>query len=289
MLKPTGPYKIAAAGAFFTDPIRLETYAKDGSHRELPVAFWYPADCKTACPLVVFSHGGYGVKTSNRTLYEELASHGYLVCAMDHSYQCFSTRNSKGKKIGINAGFLKETMRDDPNKRPEESFQLHKKWMEIRMGDIHLVIDAIKENANSAELPVYCLADPERIAVMGHSLGGSGALGIGRARDDIAAVAALEAPFMYDVQGVEDGKYVFNPVPYPVPVLNVYSDTAWKSMKHWALYAVNAALLESGRADVVNAHISGIGHFGLTDLSAKPQKTMQLNTICLEFLDRFVR
>jgi hypothetical protein len=44
---------------------------------------------------------------------------------------------------------------------------------------------------------------------MGHSLGGSAVLGIGRQRADIHIVIALEAPFLYDIVGVDEGKFIF--------------------------------------------------------------------------------
>jgi hypothetical protein len=66
--------------------------------------------------------------------------------------------------------------------------------------------------------------DTDHIGMMGHSLGGSAALGIGRQRDEVNAVIALEAPFLYDIVGVEDGEFVFVDADYPTPVLNVYSD-----------------------------------------------------------------
>ena len=306
----TGQHKTASADCFYTDPVRMETYANDGSHRELAVTFWYPADYgeDRACPLVVFSHGSLGIKNSNETLYRELASHGYVVCAMDHTYQCFKTRNSKGKKIGIDSGFMKEVMTVNPSKKPAESYPYQAKWMDIRMGDIHLVLDTALEKAASGndELLVYRLINPDKIALIGHSLGGSGVLGVGRVRDGIAAVIALESPFMYDIKGVNDGKFTFDQTPYPVPVLNAYSDTGWTKMHGWDLYAENVALLRSTRADVQNIYLAGTNHLGLTDLSMqspflsdlfsgciaknRPQKTMrEINKICLAFLDRYLK
>ena len=147
----TGKYNVSTIDCWYTDPVRIETYTNDGSHRELAVTFWYPEDYKGAgtCSLVVFSHGTFGVKSSNETLYRELASHGYIVCAMDHTYQCFTTRNSKGKKINIDSRFFKEAMRIDAEKKPVEALLLQKKWMDIRMGDINLVLDTVLEKAET--------------------------------------------------------------------------------------------------------------------------------------------
>ena len=305
----TGEYRVSTVDCWYTDPVRIESYTNDGSHRELAVTFWYPEDDMKdgECPLVVFSHGSLGLKSSNETLYRELASHGYVVCAMDHTYQCFTTKNSEGKKISIDSGFMQEIMKVNPNKRAEESYQYQAKWMEIRMGDINLVLDTALEKAESGsdELSVYRLINPDKIVLIGHSLGGSGVLGIGRTRNDISAIIALEAPFMYDVKGIEEDQFVFDQTPFPVPLLSIYSDTGWDAMKEWDLYAPNVALLDSKRSDIQNIHISGTNHLGLTDLSMlspflsdlfsgsmaknEPQNTLkQINEICLEFLDNHI-
>jgi len=310
-VETTGEYQVVREDCFYTDMQRLESYKDDGSYRELPVSFWYPEEYseKQDCPLVVFSHGSYGVKSSNETLYRELASHGYVVCSIDHTYQCFSTKLSNGKTVRLNGRFMKEIIADDPNKNPEQTIIHIAKWMDIRTGDINFVLDTIiqKVTDSNKDLSVYSLIDAESICVMGHSLGGSAALGVGRQRDDISAVISLEAPFLYDIQGVnEDGSFIFDEAEYPVPVLNVYSDASWEHLREWKQYEENARLLDVESDDVQNMYLSGIGHFSLTDLSLTtpfltmlfdggspketPQETLKkLNKICLYFLDEKLR
>lgn len=85
----------------------------------------------------------------------------------------------------------------------------------------------------------------ERMAGMGHSLGGSAALTMPRQRNDIAAVIALESPFLYDIVGVENNEFVWLDEAYPVPVLNIYSDASWNHLSEWTQYARNDELLSS--------------------------------------------
>ena len=305
----TGAYAVASFDCFYTDPARIDPYADDGNFRQLSVTFWYPADDtrKAGCPLIVFSHGSFGVKSSNETLYRELASYGYVVCAMDHTYQCFTTWNADGRKIGLSSSFMREIMRVNPDRKPEEALGYFQKWMSVRMGDIHFVLDTVLEKVKEQSGdPVYLLPDPKRIALIGHSLGGSAVLGAGRVRTDVSAVISLEAPFMYDIKEVINGQFLFDETPYPVPILNIYSDSGWKLVKQRGQYAENDDLLRSERADVHNTYLSGANHLGLTDFAmtspflsdllsgnyAKnaPQKTLeQINTVCLAFLDHYLK
>lgn len=306
-LETTGTYQVKREDCFYADASRLEAYANDGSFRELPISFWYSAEVPEprSCPLVVFSHGSFGVKESNETLYRELASHGYVVCSIDHTYHSFSSKLSNGKTIRVSGDYMKELASDSPQDKPEQSLQHFGKWMELRTGDINFVLDTVIERVSEENggLSVYGLIDPSRICVMGHSLGGAAALGIGRQRDDITAVIALESPFLCDIQGADaDGNFIFEESEYPVPVLNIYSDASWAHLREWKQYAENARLLDTESDDVQNMYLSGVGHIALTDLSLSspfltfildgfktsdaPQETLKkINEACLEFLD----
>lgn len=310
-IETTGEYNINRENCFYTDTLRLETYADDGSYRELPVSFWYPTEYTQVrkCPLVVFSHGSFGTRESNETLYRELASHGYVVCSVDHTYQCFSTKLSNGKTIRLSGAFMKEIAADNPQDNPEQSLHNFEKWMDVRTGDINFVLDTIIEKVSeeNGDFSVYSLIDTSRICVMGHSLGGSAALGVGRQRDDITAVISLEAPFLCDIQDVDaDGNFIFEQSEYPVPVLNIYSDASYEHLREWKQYQENARLLDTESDDVQNVYISGAGHLSLTDLSLsspfltfifdgfkksnEPQETLKnINEVCLAFLESHLK
>ena len=174
---------------------------------------------------------------------------------------------------------MKELSVEDAQANREQSYEYYEKWMKIRTEDISFVIDYILDQVESNnEDEVYKLLDKEKIGVMGHSLGGSAALGIGRIRDDIDAVIALESPFMCDIEGVKDGEFVFTEEDYPVPVLNVYSDTGWSILDERPQYAANYAMLSDTDETAFNVYISGVGHFTLTDLAlTSPILTRILN------------
>lgn len=311
LIATTGSYDISEENAFYKDTTRIETYANDGSYRELPVTFWYPKkqEENQKYPLILFSHGSFGVKESNLTLYRELVSHGYIVVSIDHTYQCFSTKLSEGKTVRVSGEFMKEIASEDSQKKPEESLLHFKKWMSIRMGDINFVLNTIIDNVlkNNEELDVYKYIDTSQIGLIGHSLGGSTVLGVGRQRNDIAAVISLEAPFLADINDVDEkGNFIFEQADYPTALLNIYSDASWKNLRNWKQYEENARFLDMESETIQNVYLEGIGHFSLTDFSLSspfltmlfdgghtknnPQETLiEINEICLSFLNKFMK
>lgn len=276
----TGPYEVSSVCDAYTDESRAEPYQNDGSRRRLNLTFWYPEGYtggENTCPLVIFSHGSFGVRESNVILYRELASHGYVVCAIDHTYQCLRTTDADGNEIKMDSGYMRQILRasDKSEESRKELCALFDEWMSIRMGDIGFVLDTLLARAGSEG--VCRLIDPTRIGVMGHSLGGAAALGMGRVRGDIRAVIALEAPFMYDVEGVTGNGFLFNNAPYPVPVMNVYSDSSWNILASSPQYAQNYAFLNDQSDTTEDVHFQGAGHMTLTDLA------QSMPPLCLAF------
>ena len=303
----TGKYQVATVTDTYTDTKRVETYTDTGENRKLNVKLWYPENAEGTYPLIVFSHGGFGTKSSNESLYNELASQGYVVCSIDHTYQCLSTKGEDGHTTLIDMGYMQECSAENARADRQKSYEYYQKWMKIRTGDINFVIDHILAEAkNNDGDTAYKLVDTAKIGVMGHSLGGSAALGIGRMRDDVSAVIALESPFMCDIKGVKDGEFIFKDEIYPVPVLNVYSNSSWSFLAEWPQYAENYDLLSDTKATAFNVHMSGVGHFTLTDLAltspfltrifnGKKSTTdteyclKTINKICLEFFDCYLK
>lgn len=278
-LPTTGPFSVSHDLVTLTDTARLETYGPGAGPRRVTVGLWYPAGDPDAGdgrgPLVVFSHGSLGVLTSNESLYRELASHGYVVAAIGHTYQAFVVTDTGGARHWVDAGYLRDLRGEDASADPDASLALYREWLAVRVGDIALVIDSLIG-------PAEVRGDLARVAVIGHSLGGSAALAAGRSLAGVDAVVALEAPLLGDITGVHGGAFVFESEPFPVPVLNVYTDDIW-----WRLqdapeslpqYGGNLRLLASEDERVVNVHVAGSRHLGLTDLAlTSPLLTRLLN------------
>ena len=307
-LTPTGPYAVATSRYTYTDENRLETFVGNKAYRQVNVTVWYPQPVAggETFPLVLFLHGGLGLETSNESLYLELASHGYVVWAIGHPHHALWTRDTDGRITFVNRDYSRALQREDARSDGQQSFSYYQEWMAIRTGDINLVLDTILQQAVNGAAGVYRLVDVERIGVMGHSLGGAAALAIPRQRTNIAAVIALEAPFLYDIVGVANGEFVWLEEAYPSPVLNIYSDSSWEYLHEWPQYGRNAALLTEPPATVYNLHLPGAGHFSLTDLvlvgpllvrflegeasSQDGSEYLQaVNHACLTFFDRYLQ
>jgi dienelactone hydrolase len=307
-LTPSGSYTVATAKFTYSDRNRIEQFYKSGENRRVNAAFWYPqhSGSHETYPLIVFSHGGLGKETSNESLYLELASHGYVVCSIDHAYHSFWTKFDDGTVVWLSKEYFTELQREDAKTDKQQSYEYYQKWMSIRTDDINFVMDVILENSTNSANGVYELIDVEKIGVMGHSVGGAAALAIPRQRDDVDAVIALESPFFYDIVGVENNEFVWLDEAYPVPVLNIYSDASWSHLSEWAQYGRNYEFLSNAPEGVFNLHLPGAGHFSLTDLSLASPLLVRLleggklienseeylkaiNEACLDFFDRYLK
>ena len=268
-LSPSGSYPIETQNFTLVDQLREELFTPEQDYRQVEVAFWapQPQTNEEEFPLVLFSHGGLGTITSNESLYLELASHGYVVCSIAHPYHALWTVDENGDITWVEKDYFRELQQEDPTKDPQQSYLFYQKWMKLRTDDINFVLDTIINRADDRLDGLYGRIDNRSIAIIGHSLGGSAALAMPRIRDDISVVIALESPFLYDIVGVENDEFVWLPLEYPVPVLNIYSDSAWENLSRWKQYQRNVEFLNTTDASIQNLYLPGAGHFSLTDLS----------------------
>lgn len=121
-----------------------DPFLKDGSPREVQVRVWYSKDYDspdTKLPVIVASHGSCGTIDNNRSLYRELASHGYVVLAVSHPGHAFDTRHSNGKKQQVSMEYMREMGEMDPQNKPEEAANLFAEWMKLRMTNLSAVMD----------------------------------------------------------------------------------------------------------------------------------------------------
>lgn len=102
-------------------------------------------------PVVIFCHGNGASRGGYSFLCEEIASHGYVVLMVMHTYITFLTKFTDGREI--------KTMRDtDLCSKVEECFT-----------DIEFMLTRVQAGAFGA-LTTFC--DFNNIGILGHSLGG---------------------------------------------------------------------------------------------------------------------
>ncbi len=119
-------------------------------------------------PLVVFSHACLFHRRSASYLCTHLASHGYAVAAMDHSEA------------------VSPLLAGRPGDTPEQKAARIDGIVRSRVPDVRLLLDRVLGGAAPG-----IAADPPRVGVVGHSLGGWTALAAPDSDPRIGAVVAL--------------------------------------------------------------------------------------------------
>ena len=240
-LPVTGPYTVREASAILSDSARTDPFEDDGSAREVPVHFYYPDPDEAGSerfPLVIFSHGAFGYYQSNTSTYTELASHGYVVAALDHPHHAFFTHDTDGQLITVDPGFMQTALTiggdDDPDADAADRLAIYREWMTLRTEDISFVLDALKAAAQSGGTDgAWTLPDGDSGAVpaalgetdvtavglMGHSMGGAASVAVGRERGDVTAVVDIDGTMLGEYLDVRDGEFIISEEPYETPVL----------------------------------------------------------------------
>jgi pimeloyl-ACP methyl ester carboxylesterase len=190
-------YPAASAGPYerYLDSPAVARRLREHGYYEVPAAeidWWCvlpthsarnaPISRRSRFPLLTFSIGS-GVGRFNYTsIIEELASHGYIVAAIDHPYGGV-TALSDGRVIST----ANVTSRGDDEASAAE---LTEEWAH----DIHFVI---------GRLPILPFLrgriDRRRIGAFGHSLGGAAALEAARIDPTIRAAADMDGGTFGDV------------------------------------------------------------------------------------------
>ncbi len=277
----TGEYNVVTSSYTFTDKSRIETFTDTGENRKLNVQFWYPEKAQGKYPLIVFSHGAFGVKMSNTSTFMELASNGYVVCSIDHSYHAAGTIDTDGNLTIGSTEFMQEVVDANSDIYSEkEEFALFSKWMDLRTDDINFIIDTILTNTENNRAEVYSLIDTNKIGLIGHSLGGAASAQLGREREDIDAVINLDGSMLGEYRSNGDGEIVINEEPYPLPLLNFYSEYVMNELIDNPEYVYPNKYISSISPKAFEICIRGSNHMSYTDLPLfSPLLENQLSSI----------
>ncbi len=298
-LKTTGKYEIATAKYTWTDNSRVESFSQSGENRALTVEFWYPKNADKTYPLVVFSHGAFGFSGSNYSTFAELASNGYVVASIGHTYHAFFTKDTDGKVTIVNTDFINKAIEISSNQdtgHEEEVYNTTREWMKLRTDDENFVIDTILKEGESDKADfLFSIINPERIGLMGHSLGGASSAQVGRDRNDIDAVIVLDGTMLGEEVAFDNNKVVLNNVPYPVPLLNIYAEDHYTNSKKYEGDNYSNFHATQNAVCAYETVFLKAGHLNFTDLplfSPTLAKMLGVGTIdkkyCVETMNKLV-
>jgi predicted dienelactone hydrolase len=224
---PTGSYKVGTSSMRIVDPGRNDPYVKV-NYRELLIRLWYPASLTQGHhladyaspkiwsyisqltgvdlpsiqtnsflnapiavgrhPLVLLTHGYTDTLTDYTFLAEDLASRGYVVVSVAHTYESTAVEFPDGRLVRsvLGSHFRVDALRTDER---TISFAAH-----VRVEDLSSVLNELQRlNASDSNFLKGQL-DLGRVAVLGHSLGGIAALASVSRDPRILAAIVMDAP-----------------------------------------------------------------------------------------------
>ena len=136
-------------------------------------------------PILIFSHGLGGMRTQNSVYIQQLASHGYIVVAMDHAYDANISVFSDGKIALFNSDIPEDLPKNIQN-------DIRSTQLKTRSEDITFIIDQLYNLNNNAHSDFYNKFALKNIGVFGHSFGGTTSIYASIMDERIKACLALD-------------------------------------------------------------------------------------------------
>ncbi len=151
-------------------------------------------------PIILFSHGWNGFNAQNTGQALELASRGFIVIGIQHTYGAVTTIFPDGTVAPNNPTALPERS-DDPNYE-EVARVLVDQWA----GDMSFLLDQLSRWNEADENPFAEKLDLSRVGAYGHSTGGGGVIQFCGTDPRCKAVLGMD-PFMRPVSAevIENG------------------------------------------------------------------------------------
>jgi hypothetical protein len=225
---------------------------------------------RTRFPVVIFAPGGGQKALAHTTLLEDLASHGYVVAAIEPPYNAPAMRFPDGTTIGRLApaerGWEEPKTRDD-QPRVYEQMVLH--WAR----DMAFVLDKLTELNNVSQGMFAHRLDVARVGAFGHSRGGQAAGTVRlldtRFRGGVNLDGNIRGRGFQPIKGSDGGLQPFLWIEKHTPVLN---DTELERAQlpkalYQEFFAETGRLMQSvrgGSAQVTIARL-GIEHLDFSD------------------------
>lgn len=204
--RPTGPYAVGTRIVHLVDSSREDSAFPSGK-RELMVQVWYPAGSTSQrlapyrrwketsllssydaflkthshldapvsrhgspYPVLLFNPAWGGWRTQNTYQAEELASHGYIVIAIDHTHNSSVVAFPDGQVIRAAPG---RSIDDFTNSSFEEEVKVGDQEVDTQAKDDIFVLDTFSASDDDPHGPWFQTLDLERVGAFGHSFGGA--------------------------------------------------------------------------------------------------------------------
>jgi len=228
--------------SFFLDHLAL---AATNAYPNIPVS-----EDKNSYPVLLFSHGWSGFRAQSTYLMEALASHGYVVASLEHTYGAILTVFPDGRVAPNNPNALPDNVFDD------EYLIASNRLLEQWSGDLAFILDQITILNQSDPTGNFTgRLDLNNIGILGHSTGGGAAIEFCAKDTRCKVVVGLDA-FLTPVSShvLEDG--------LDQPGLMIFSEV-WPSDRNNRLLG---HLLSSSGEDLAALSISGTAHYDFSDL-----------------------
>jgi dienelactone hydrolase len=183
-------------------------------------------DVPNRLPVLVFSHGMTFPPQNYQSIFEDLASHGYVIAAVNHSYALNKIVFPNGEGIEWGLWEPDDFASEDDRQR---ALATH---LSTWIADIRFVIDALQQSDEHGIDFLEGRLATTNVGVFGHSYGGTAAAYVLHADPRVVAAAAMEGaiyaeedrplqvnkPFLYFIGGynIEDnsGEYQAGNGPY---------------------------------------------------------------------------
>jgi hypothetical protein len=219
-------------------------------------AFWEAAPLveEETSPVLIFSHGKEGFKELHIYQVEELASHGYVVVGINHTYGAIHTLFPDGRQVAFNQDAFPSGVSDQEWDQAIDI--LSRQWSE----DIDLVLDKLAEwNELEEEWFLAGNLDLEKVGVFGHSTGGGATVRF--CLTDVRCQAVLGM----DVWA-EPAQTAVRELALSKPAMLLYSENWISSDDPDRNDDLLSELVEKSENTVIEITIEGTQHYDFTSL-----------------------
>jgi predicted dienelactone hydrolase len=239
---------IPAAGDYFDMPVFLFSHLglfRTNSFRDAPLA-----GGDATYPVLLFSHGWSGLQVQNTYQMEELASHGYVVAAVSHTYGALVTIFPDGRVVFNNPAAL------PTDELPEELEPAAERLVAQWSGDLAFLLDHLKGlNVDDPAGRFTGRLDLSRVGVLGHSTGGGATIEFCGRDERCRAALAMDAYMLPVSPEVQDGGL-------DVPFMALFSEGfSWEENDQ-----LFEQLMDARSAVGYDVMLAGTVHYDFTDV-----------------------